>query len=412
MNISIKFICFILLLSFIIKPLQANEDIGFRFDSKVKSVKIPIQTQHNLILLPIRINDSFEMNFILDTGVKTTILTEPTITKFLNIEEDCVRSIRVKGFGENEPLQAQIASKINISLPNGVIGTNLHLIVLPENTLSFSELFGKPVFGIIGYDLFKQFVVEINYSQQFIKLHDPKSYKVRRKDQVIPIEVKKSKPYIKAKVVDATGKLVTTQLLLDTGASQAVSLSKHKVALPERTIQTYLGHGLSGDIFGKLGRVDGLQLGGFYFEDVVAGYPQASSLQIGTHHEPWEGNIGGEILQRFQVIFDYANRRIMLRKNAKYKKRFDYNMSGLDITATGQAYSDYEIMHIRPSSSTDNIGLIVGDKILQVNNIPTTELTIEQVYTIINKKPNAKVCLKVKRVSEEIEICFRLKEEI
>lgn len=35
--------------------------------------------------------------------------------------------------------------------------------------------------GILGYDFIKQFVIEIDYLNQFMNLYDPRAYALRRK---------------------------------------------------------------------------------------------------------------------------------------------------------------------------------------------------------------------------------------
>ncbi|MEL7062658.1 MAG: hypothetical protein AAFP00_02910, partial [Bacteroidota bacterium] len=65
--------------------LQARPS-GFVLKDGARSVSIPVEIQNNVILLPVRINGSFEMNFILDTGVKTTIFTEPIVLSWLEID--------------------------------------------------------------------------------------------------------------------------------------------------------------------------------------------------------------------------------------------------------------------------------------------------------------------------------------
>ena len=149
-----------------INGIASNGALGFTFTYDTKSVRIPVEIQHNIILIPLRINGSFEMNFILDTGVRTTMLTETMVAGFLNL--DTLSTVKVRGLGEGDPIEAALARNVSISLP-GVEGSGINLIVLPEGVISYSGLFGKPVYGIIGYEIFRQFVVEINYTQKFVK---------------------------------------------------------------------------------------------------------------------------------------------------------------------------------------------------------------------------------------------------
>ena len=395
-----------------------NEFIGMQLTGNVRSVKIPVEIHHNLIIVPLSINGSFQMNFILDTGVKTTILTEPEIAPFLNLQH--TRSIKVRGLGKEKAMKATVASKVKIEMPQ-VSGKNMQIIVLPPGAVSFSEIMGKRIHGIIGYDLFKSFVVELNYSEKYIRLYDPKKYKYRKRKKMdlLPIHLKKSKPYIEVNITDDKGKQIKKEVLLDTGASQAISLFYEEVAIPEKNIECYLGKGLSGDIFGKLGKIKQLRLGKFVFEDVVASYPEKASIGAGNFADEWNGNLGGEILQRFQIIIDYPNHKIGLKKGLKYRLPFTYNISGVEMVAKGLDYDEFYVVHIRKNSSAYQAGLQAGDQIVMINGINAEGLNLSEAYKLIDRKAGTKICLKVQRTAAGDEpgkkyekVCFRLREDI
>ncbi|MEG0762174.1 MAG: peptide-binding protein, partial [Chryseobacterium sp.] len=48
-----------------------------------------------------------------------------------------------------------------------------------------------------------------------------------------------------------------------------------------------------------------------------------------------KGSLGGEILRRFTVVFDYPNQKLYLKKNGNYNDSFNFNMSGLDFKQDG-----------------------------------------------------------------------------
>lgn len=387
-------------------PKTARAD--FVIAGGAKSVKIPIEVQNNIILIPVRINGSFEMNFILDTGVRTTILTEPLVANFLALDSN--KPIRVRGLGEGEAIQASLAENVNIDLP-GVIGKGLRLIVLPEGLVSYSSMFGKPVYGIIGYALFRQFVVEINYKRKYIRLHNPFRYKAPKKGEKIPISIKKGKPYVQASLTDPGGFSITTDWLIDTGASQALSLFDKGIEPPEPNLETFLGKGLSGDVYGKLGRISNFNVGTFKFEEVIAGYPDASSLGMITNFT-WYGNLGSEILSRFNVSFDYYRNRIILRKNNRYDEEFTYNVSGIELIAKGQNFDTFIVSYVRPNSPAAKAGIQVSDIIVSIDGYSLSGHDLGEIYLNLNQKPGKKLALKIARGDSLIKKKFNLYSEL
>ena len=194
-----KYIC---LFWFLISSLMLSAQGSFEFINNYdKWVTIPIEVHNNLILIDVSINGSFPFKFILDTGVRTTLLTEPVLLGFISMEK--TTSIRVLGLGGGEVIYAQRASGLTMKVGD-VIGHDLEMIILPDGAASYSGMFGRPIAGIIGYDFFKDFVVEINYGQKYLRLHQPESYKPRKRDKEFPITLMNKKPYILASA-KATG---------------------------------------------------------------------------------------------------------------------------------------------------------------------------------------------------------------
>ncbi|MDG1793522.1 MAG: hypothetical protein P8H44_03115 [Flavobacteriaceae bacterium] len=50
------------------------------------------------------------------------------------------------------------------------------MFAIVDSSINFAPTLGIPIHGIIGYDVFKDFIVEVNYSRKFIKLYNPKTY--------------------------------------------------------------------------------------------------------------------------------------------------------------------------------------------------------------------------------------------
>ncbi|MBA4057965.1 MAG: peptide-binding protein, partial [Marivirga sp.] len=59
-------------------PNLRGQNLGFSLADGKKKVQIPIEIINNLIVIPVVLNDALPLKFILDTGVRTTILTQKT----------------------------------------------------------------------------------------------------------------------------------------------------------------------------------------------------------------------------------------------------------------------------------------------------------------------------------------------
>ena len=350
------------------------------------------------------------MNFILDTGVRTTILTEAAIAPFLGL--DSVARVRVRGLGEGEVIQAMLARNVSFSLTEEVVGRGIQMVVLPEGVISYSHMFGKPVYGIIGSALFSQFIIEINYQHEYIRLYNPFEFKPKRKAVAVPFELRGGKPYIRATIYPNQQDSIQADWLLDTGASQAVALFSDEVAIPDPSIQAFLGQGLSGNVYGEMARVPSFKLGPFRFEDVITGFPDTSSLNLPDTGGQWYGNIGAEILSRFRVYFDYLNSQVYLKKTRRVKEPFDYNTSGIELISLGRDFDTFVIVYVRPESPAYKAGVRVNDVVLTLNGLEAKKLGIDEIYNNLQQREGKTIHLKLKRNDQTFKTKFRLESEI
>ncbi|MCF6172544.1 MAG: hypothetical protein L3J44_01980, partial [Campylobacteraceae bacterium] len=82
-------------------------------------------------------------------------------------------------------------------------------------------------------------------------------------------------------------------------------------------------------------KIDEISLGEFKLKKVNAAFPDSTSIAFARKFKERNGSIGGGILKRFNIIFDYPNRRITLKKNHHFSNPFYYNMSGIVLEHSG-----------------------------------------------------------------------------
>lgn len=385
---------------------------GFRMTNKrAKRVTIPFELQSNLIILPVRVNDGEELKFILDTGVRTAILTNGLYVEGVPQVND--RMITLMGAGNEGEVSAYVSNGISFSLPEGIAADGNAMLVLKEDYLQLDSYLGTRVHGILGYEVFSRFIVEIDYLHREVTLHRPEYFRPRRRYTRVPISVEDTKPYIDGVTLwinDSTS--MKAKLMIDTGASHALMLntaSSDSIVVPEPNLSGYLGRGLSGDIFGYMARVSKMGIGDFELEEVVSSFPEEDAfLQNVRRRTGHHGNLGGSALKRFRVIFDYANEAIYLRKNRNYRKPFDYNMSGIELITVGPLLETFLVSKVIKDSPAYRAGIQEGDMVLSVNGLRFPELNLGIFSTMMSKRPGRRVKMKIYRNGIIFKKKFRL----
>jgi hypothetical protein len=398
------------------KPAQAQPVFirnHFYFTKKARSVEIPFKYVNNLMVIPLRINGSDTMRFILDTGVKTALVTGLSHGETIQVND--TRRIKIRGLGEGSDLEALLSYGNRFDISTNIRGDNHDVLILTEDIFFLSTKLGMRVSGIIGYDVFKNFIVEIRYEERKIILHRPEKYKRRPPGQVLPLLIEEGKPYIEAFIEQDNGQRLRVKLLVDTGASYALSLdrlSDPSIALPAKTVDTYLGRGLSGDIHGQLGRLKSLELGKYKFKNFTASYPDSASLRQVTGAVHRNGLLGADILKRFHVTLDYPNNRLYIKPNADYKRPFFYNLSGMEVIAPIPNLPSFTVSEVSAKAPAAEAGVRRGDEVLELNGRKAYFLTLNDFTELFHSKPGKKVTLTVKRGEQTLKLSFVLRQPI
>jgi len=395
------------------KKLYSTPSAGFLFNNaKRNSLSIKFRQISNLIIVPVSINGSDTMNFILDSGIKDPIITELTLVEKLDL--NYMKPIELRGLGNEVVTQAYESGDNTITLP-GLTASHQKINVVIDENFQISQILGMPVHGLIGLNLFKNYIVKVNYQSEEIRLYKPDyfEYKPMKNDIVLPIHFMRNKPIVRSEIIQDSGVVVPVLLLVDTGASDALWLSpasSNQIKIPSNNIYSFLGVGLGGDLFGHKGRLMQLWLGGKPMDNPIVSYPESEYIDNIINSELRNGSIGGEILRRFIVTFDYFNKRLILRPNSDFKDKFYYNMSGLEIINPVPGIPVFTIENVIENSPAWYAGFRQSDQLISINYNSHKDLTLNDINLILKQQQNKKINLTVLRNGKEYKSSFYLKE--
>ena len=410
---------FIVVLFGFLSTFSVSGQGAFLLPEGEKSIKIKAKIVNNLMIIPVLVN-GLELSFLLDTGVRSTILFG--IDSDYELELNNKSTVWLRGAGDGKPSKA-IKSTHNIITIGSAAAINQTVYYIPDSSQNFSPRLGFPVHGIIGYSLLKDLGVEMRYDKGFVKLYPLKVLKEKkcRSCVSIPFELKEGKPYVNLNLGD-NKEALKAKLLLDSGSGDALWLFEEThegIQVSENSFKDHLGLGLNGEVLGSRSRIEELQLGDFVLNQVNVAYPDSTSLEYLNGVSYRNGSLGSEVLRRFTVYLDYDSKMLKLKKNKYFDDPFRYNRSGLVVEHTGfelvagldyriqkttstndysnnsgetiflatntvefpqlQLKSNYEIAAIRENSPGTEAGLSVGDRIVKVNGRDVTKLDLKDI---------------------------------
>ena len=387
-----------------------------------REARVPFSSPRNLLIIAARLNGRGPYNFLLDTGVATSLLTDPQLADSLHLARGEQYHLLGVG-GADSGLRAYETTQVRVTLP-GVEAPSTNWLVLNSDVLDLSGYVGMPVHGIMGSDLFHSFVVTIRPSRRELLLSAPARYKAPtgRRWASLPLTLDHSKAYVQAGVQQlgaAPGSApLPLRLLLDTGAGHALSLettADHRLRLPADRLRTDLGRGLSGIVSGSLGRVAAVQLGRYYLPQVLTSFPDSTQVhaRLSGTERARHGSLGYEVLKRFTTVIDYPHGRLLLRPTAGLREPFEHDMCGLDLLATGPDYRRYRVLRVVPGSPAAAAGIAEGEELMSINFSPTHLYSATDLSRMLHSQDGRLLFLVLRRPDGVLHpASIRLKRQI
>jgi C-terminal processing protease CtpA/Prc len=182
--------------------------------------------------------------------------------------------------------------------------------------------------------------------------------------------------------------------------------------IPEKVIRSILGRGLGGVIYGYLGRVKSLKFSEHMFNEVLTNFQEIPVVEDSTYMNKRNGIIGNQLLNRFTLIIDYVQNRVFVQPNPYFKKKFEFDRSGLFVTASGAALSKFIVFDIGPLSPAAKAGIISGDEIKSVNGVPASFFKLQDLMSKFRGKVGKRINMIILRNGERIKTELKLEDLI
>ena len=375
------------------RPAEGPRNYHFKFGRS--ALRVPIELGNGHIFVRLQINDSEPLWFALDTGASASL-----------IDSNSARRVGLQLSGQSTVVGAggavtgSRARNVSIRLAGVELGDRT-LETIPLDSLSAIE--GRRIDGVLGYDFFHDFVLEIDYSGRYIKLSEPQGYRYRGHGEFIPFNLHSEQPYVHAKLELSEQTQVEGEFVIDTGSSNSLMIAKDfankcgVLASVKSRIESQ-SRGVGGDVPTIVGRLQGIQLGRFHINEPITTFPNGEITAPGK-----AGNIGSKILRRFRVIFDYSRQRMILEPNERFADVDEADMSGTTLVAERPDFKTVTVMRVRPNSPAAEVGLKPQDIIVSIDGKRAGEIGLIGIREMFRQE-GRRYQIDIKRGSETLRL--------
>jgi len=336
--------------------------------------------------------------FIVDSGAQLTHFTSELASR---ARLTTGGRVGISGTG---PGRVQGVFVRPVTLRIGTLALPVRRGVASPAEATFGAVFagsGRRFEGVVGYDLFDAYAVEIDYAAREIRLYPPGSTAAGA-----PIRILDSKPYVEA-VLEVGGAAVPALLQLDTGFGGAISLNARFVErqrLLDRagTLLPAWSRGVGGIAEARTARFGALRVGGFTLPAPIA----SLALVQGSSRADSAGRLGGDLFRRLTIRLDYAGRRVSVAPGAAFAEPFEADMSGLSLVEEGGTMT---IWHVAGGTPAAAAGIAAGDRLLAIDGAPPPTL---EAARLALRSDGATRRLRLLRGGREIEAVLTLRRRL
>lgn len=374
----------------------------FVFERDVSSVTLPMELINNHIYVDGWLNGQGPFKFLVDTGWGTSSMTPEVASRLRLVARGNQKTIGAgEGTADTKFTKVERLRFGSVELRNQSFGVTS---AFDGKTRDAISNFG----GLIGYELFKRFVVKLDFDRRMLTLIMPSRFSRPDRVTTIPFKLKNTIPLVQAEVDGFEG-----EFIIDSGFPGSVTLysgfidRNQLLTKFKPKFEAITGWGIGGPVRTGVTRSRSFRLGQETIRDLVM---TLSLVKKGTMADPYlAGAIGSELLKRFTVTFDYSRREMHLERNASFEEREVFDRSGMYLNK-GLAWID--VVEVVKGGPADQAGIRTADKIVLMDGKKASLWTMPQVRSRLRGRVGTRISLIIERDNSKRRVVLVLREQI
>jgi hypothetical protein len=340
----------------------------------------PMRVEGGIVLVDVSIDGRPPMPFILDTGGHAILTTDAAKQMGFQTQGQGVSG------GSGSGTMSTSYTKVHDTALGLAHVRDLTYTVLPYPFGFYERGDGAPIAGILGLEMFERFTITFDYDQHQLRLrpYDLGETPPAMKGDVVALRFTDDMPLAHARQDGYEGVFG-----IDTGNAgylltfpqwaERNGVAKHyEAGLPIPT------GGVGGMFTAHVAHAKEFRLGTQAMDNVVAMLTLPDAGATGNPSEA--GNIGQDVLSRFNVHFDYRRQQMVLMPRTP-SPEWHYGMAGFRAEKSKEHPDRFNVLNVMPNSPAQEAGLKQGDAIVAANGKAASTLSFGQLRDLSSHLP-------------------------
>jgi hypothetical protein len=368
------------------------------------SVSMPFELLNNHIYLDVKLDGKGPFRLLCDTG-GANIVT-PDLARTLGLKPE--GALQGRGVGDKSEDVGLV--KVGSLEVGGATLRDQVFAVFNMGPVAGAE--GVPVNGLIGYEVFKRFVVRVDYEHRTLTLTLPASFSYHGAGVVVPFKFNEHVPQVEGAIDGIPGSFD-----VDTGSRASVDLlgpfvEEHGLrARYAPKLEGVAGWGVGGPARAQFTRAGSLRLGGLEVSRPVIELTLQTKGAFSAKYVA--GNVGGALLSRFNVTFDYSRQQLIFERHPGSDLPIPFDRAGAWFNLAEGVPPAFEVIDVYAGSAAADAGLRQGDRIVAVDGKTPAELRLPALRERLRTDPpGTRVRFTVDRAGQRSEIVVVLKDQV
>jgi hypothetical protein len=362
---------------------------------------VPFELLNNHIYAEVKVNGKGPFRFIFDTGGHD--LLTPETAQALGVKSEG----QAAGTGAGEDV-------VNTSFAGGV-SFQIGDLIIEKQTIAVlpfeaPQVEGFAQQGMIGFEVFRRFVTQIDYGRKTLTFIDPAAFDPAGLGAPVPFVFYSHLPQVAGSFEGIPG-----QFDIDTGSRVELTLTKPFVDANDlirrnpKAVTAVDGWGVGGPSRSYITRANELTLGPVRIGNLVAGFATQSK---GAFADPnYAGNVGSGLLKRFVVTFDYARQLMYLKPlPAPVADSGTFDRAGLWINTVAAGLKVTDVTAGGPAAKA---GVQVGDAVTAVDGAAASSISLSDLRARLrDSEPGTVVAFTIERGGATRVVHVTLQDQI